>query len=71
MLVIKRDAQALRGLINFCVGLKEVGGPRSISVSLADGAKITLKLPYILLEILYTLILIGRVRLLKVADLAQ
>ena len=70
MLIVERDTEALSCLINLHVVFKQVRRPRGVSITPANVTKITLKLANVLLEILYALILVGRVRLLKVADLA-
>ena len=70
MLIVERDTEALSCFIDLHVVFKQVWWPRGVSIAFANVTEITLKLPYVLLKILYTLILIGRVRLLKIPDLA-
>ena len=70
MLIVERDTKALGCFIDLHVVFKKVGWPSGIAIALADITKIPLKLANVLLEILYALILIGRVRLLKITDLA-
>ena len=70
MLIVESDTQSLRSLIDLSIGFKQVWRPRGVSITLANVTKIALKLANVLLEILYSLILIGGVRLLKIADLA-
>ncbi len=70
MLIVERDTEALSCLIDLHVVFKKIGWPRGIPIALANVAEIALKLANVLLEILYALILIGRVRLLKITDLA-
>ena len=71
MLIVERDTWTLGCFIDLHVVFKKVGWPRGIAIALANVTKIALKLANVLLKILYALILIGRVRLLKIADLAQ
>ncbi len=70
MLIVERDTEALGCFIDLHVVFKQVGRPRGVTITLANVTKIALKLANVLLEIFYTLILIGRVRLLKIPDLA-
>ena len=71
MLIVERDTEALSCLIDLHVVFKKVRWPSCISIALTNVTKIALKLANVLLKVLYALILIGRVRLLKIADLAQ